>query len=197
MIKTLLKSVREYRKDSFLSPVYVTLESLIEVIIPLLLARLIDQGIEPGNMNAIMKIGLTMLVLSLLSLLVGILASRSSSIASTGFARNLRYDAFNAVQDYSFKNIDKFSTSSIVTRLTTDITNIQHAYQMSIRMAVRSPMMLILSLVMAFSINRRLSLVFLAAIPILGGGLILIATKAFPVFEKVFRTYDELNNVVE
>lgn len=197
MIKRLAACVREYKKDSILTPLYVTMEVVLEVIIPLLMARLIDFGIDGGSMSYIVKMGVALVVAAIISLIFGALSGRSAAIASAGFAKNLRHDMFYNVQGFSFSNIDKFSTASIVTRLTTDITNIQNAYQMIIRIAVRCPVMLIFSLIMAFSINHQLSLIFLACIPILGVGLYLIMSKAHPIFERVFKTYDKLNNVVQ
>lgn len=197
MIKRLAACVREYKKDSILTPLYVTMEVVLEVIIPLLMARLIDFGIDGGNMSYIIKMGIALVIAAIISLIFGALSGRSAAIASAGFAKNLRHDMFYNVQGFSFSNIDKFSTASIVTRLTTDITNIQNAYQMIIRIAVRCPVMLIFSLIMAFSINHQLSLIFLACIPILGVGLYLIMSKAHPIFERVFKTYDKLNNVVQ
>lgn len=197
MIKRLAACVRQYKKDSILTPLYVTMEVVLEVIIPLLMARLIDFGIDGGSMSYIVKMGVALVVAAIISLIFGALSGRSAAIASAGFAKNLRHDMFYNVQGFSFSNIDKFSTASIVTRLTTDITNIQNAYQMIIRIAVRCPVMLIFSLIMAFSINHQLSLIFLACIPILGVGLYLIMSKAHPIFERVFKTYDKLNNVVQ
>lgn len=197
MIKTMLKSVREYKRDSILAPIFVTLEVVMEVIIPLLMAMLIDKGIDGGNMNYILRIGIMLAVACVISLAFGALSGKYAASASSGFARNLRKDMYYNVQNFSFSNIDKFSTSSIVTRLTTDITNVQNAYQMIIRIAVRGPIMIIFSLIMAFGINHKLSLIFLGAIPILGIGLYFIMTHAHPIFERVFKTYDKLNRVVE
>lgn len=197
MIKAILKSVREFKKDSILTPIFVMLEVVMEVIIPLLMAMLIDKGIDGSNMNYILKIGIILAAACIISLIFGALSGKYAASASAGFARNLRKDMYYNVQNFSFSNIDKFSTSSIVTRLTTDVTNVQNAYQMIIRVAVRGPVMIIFSLIMAFGINHRLSLIFLAAVPILGIGLYLIMTKAHPIFERVFKTYDKLNRVVE
>ncbi|MCC8168930.1 MAG: ABC transporter ATP-binding protein/permease [Oscillospiraceae bacterium] len=197
MIKKLLGSVREYKRDSLLSPIFVTLEVIMEVIIPYLMAELIDKGIDNGNMNYILKMGIVLAISCVISLTFGALSGKYAASASAGFAKNLRKDMFYNVQKFSFSNIDKFSTSSIVTRLTTDVTNVQNAYQMIIRVAVRSPLMLIFSMIMAFSINHRLSLIFLGAVPILGVGLYLIASNAHPIFERVFKIYDKLNNVVQ
>ena len=197
MIKTLLKSVREYKRDSILAPIFVTLEVIMEVVIPLLMAMLIDKGIDAGNMNYILKIGIALAISCVISLVFGALSGKFAASASAGIAKNLRKDMFYNVQNFSFSNIDKFSASSIVTRLTTDITNVQNAYQMIVRIAVRGPIMIIFSLIMAFGINHKLSLVFLLAIPVLGGGLYFIMTHAHPIFERVFKIYDKLNNVVQ
>lgn len=197
MIKKLLHSVREYKKDSILSPVFVTFEVIMEVVIPLLMANLIDFGIDKGDMGYIAKMGVALLISCIISLTFGALSGKHAAYASAGFAKNLRHDMYYKVQDYSFSNIDKFSTASIVTRLTTDVTNIQNSYQMCIRVAVRAPVMLIFSLVMSFSVNPELSLIFLCSIPILGGGLYYIMTHAHPIFERVFKRYDKLNNVVQ
>ena len=197
MIKTLMKSIREYKKPSLLAPLFVTGEVILEVIIPWLMANLIDYGVDLGDMDYIVKTGVALIISCLISLLFGALSGKFAAEASAGFAKNLRHDMFYAVQNFSFKNIDKFSTASIVTRLTTDVTNVQNAYQMIIRVAVRSPMMLIFSMIMSFNTNPQISLVFLCAVPILGVGLFLIVTKAHPIFKRVFKTYDKLNNVVQ
>jgi len=197
LIKRLLKSVREYKKDSVLAPLYVSLEVVMEVLIPLMIASLIDKGINQGNMSHIVKIGIVLAVSCLISLVFGVLSGRCAARASAGFAKNLRHDAFYRVQNYSFSNIDKFSSASIVTRLTTDITHLQNAYQMIIRIAVRGPMMLIFSFGAAVVVNAKLSLVFLILMPILAVGLYLIMTHAHPIFARVFKTYDRLNRVVQ
>ncbi len=197
MIKKLLKSVREYKLPSILAPISVTLEVIMEVIIPFLMADLIDYGINAGDMGYIGRRGLILALCCVISLGFGAFSGMFAARASAGFAKNLRHDMYYRVQNFSFSNIDKFSTASIVTRLTTDVTNIQNAYQMIIRVAVRAPMMLIFALIMAFRVNHQLSLIFLALIPILAVGLYLIVTHAHPVFERVFKTYDKLNNVVQ
>ena len=197
MIRKFIACVGEYKKDTILSPVFVTCEVIMEVIIPLLMANLIDDGINVGNMGLVWKLGIVLVVCALISLMFGSLSGRSAAIASSGFAKNLRKKIYYEVQDFSFSNIDKFSAASLITRLTTDITNVQNAFQMIIRIAVRSPVMLILSLILAFTINPKLSLIFLAIIPFLGGGLIFIAYYVHPTFERVFRTYDKLNSVVQ
>ena len=192
-----MKSIREYKKDSLLSPLMVTLEVIMEVIIPMLMARLIDYGIQAQNMGYVWKMGILLAVTAMISLMFGVLSGKFAAQASAGFAKNLRKDMYYNVQNFSFSNIDKFSTASIVTRLTTDVTNVQNAYQMIIRMAVRAPIMLVFSMFMAFQVNSEMAVIFLAAAPILGIGLYLIMTHAHPVFEKVFKTYDKLNNVVQ
>ena len=197
MVRQLLKSVREYKKSSFLTPLFVTFEVILEVIIPMLMAKLIDFGIEAGNMNYILKMGFALIVCCIVSLTFGALSGKHAAIASAGFAKNLRQDMYEKVQTYAFSNIDKFSSASIVTRLTTDITNIQNAYQMAIRVAVRSPIMLVFALFMAFQINAELAPIFVIAIPILAIGLSIIIYHAKNIFERVFHTYDELNNVVQ
>ena len=197
MIKRLMKSIREYKTPSLLAPFFVALEVVLEVIIPLLMANLIDDGIYQGEMNLVYKIGIELIICAVLSLIFGMLSGMFAAKASSGFAKNLRKDLYYKVQTFSFANIDKFSTSSLVTRLTTDITNVQMAYQMIIRVAVRAPLMLIISLAFAFSINRSLSLIFLIIIPILGWGLFFISQKVHPIMERVFKRYDALNNVVE
>ena len=197
MIKRLLGSVRKYKKDSILSPVYVTIESIIEIIIPTLMAYLIDRGISQNNMGYVLRTGLVLVALAMLSLLTGFLAGRSAAIASAGFAKNLRHDIFDNVLRFSFSNIDKFSTASLITRLTTDVTNVQNAYQVLIRMVVRAPVIIIFALIFSMRIDMQLSLIFLGIIPVLGVGLALIIAKAHPIFVRVFGTYDKLNNVVQ
>ena len=197
MIKRLMKSIREYKTPSLLAPFFVALEVVLEVIIPLLMANLIDDGIYQGEMKLVYKIGIELIICAILSLIFGMLSGMFAAKASSGFAKNLRQDLYYKVQTFSFTNIDKFSTSSLVTRLTTDITNVQMAYQMIIRIAVRAPLMLIISLFFAFSINKSLSLIFLIVIPILGFGLFYISKKVHPIMERVFKRYDALNNVVE
>ena len=197
MIRKLLKSVREYKKASLLAPFFVSMEVIMEVTIPFIMSFLIDNGINKGDMNMIFKIGGIIALLACVSLMFGVLSGNFAARASSGFAKNLRKDMYYNVQRFSFANIDKFSTSSIITRLTTDITNIQMAYQMIIRVAVRCPLMLTFALIMAASVNKSMSLIFLCIVPVLGIGLLFIAAKAHPTFEKVFKTYDRLNNVVQ
>lgn len=197
MVRKLLRSVREYKKHSILAPVFVIFEVIMEVVIPLLMANLIDFGIDDGNLEYIVKMGIVLVVFALISLIFGILSGRSAAIASAGFAKNLRKDMYYKVQNFSFSNIDKFSTASIVTRLTTDVTNVQNAYMMIIRVAVRAPIMLICALVLAFNVNSSMALIFLCIVPILAVGLFFIMSKVHPIFERVFKTYDKLNNVVQ
>ena len=197
MNKTLLRSVREYKKQSILAPLLVILEVLMEVLIPLEMAKIIDIGIANGDMSYILQRGLLLVVMAMLALFFGVQAGNMAAIAGAGYARNLRHDIFYKVQDFSFKNIDHFSTSGLVTRMTTDITNIQMAYMMSIRLLARAPFMIILSWIMTLLLNKTISLLFLIVIPLLGGTLIYIAKKAHPHFIKVFDEYDVLNNSVQ
>ena len=197
MIKRLLKSVREFKKDALLTPFFVVLEVVMEVVIPAVMALLIDRGIDAHDMGEIWKYGIILVACAALALVFGAAAGTFAARASTGFARNLRHDMYYAVQDYSFSNIDKFSTGSIVTRLTTDVTNVQNSFQMCTRIAVRCPVMLIFALVMAFQINSELALVFLGVLPVLAIGLGLLMRFVAPVFERVFKTYDRMNTVVQ
>ncbi|WEV40029.1 ABC transporter ATP-binding protein [Lactobacillus sp. ESL0681] len=196
MVNTLRKSIRQYKKLSLLSPLFVTGEVIIEMLIPYLVGMLIDNGIMKGNMSYIIKWGLILLVLTVLSLVLGASASYASAHASAGFAANLREDMFYHVQDYSFKNIDRFSSSSLVTRMTTDVNNIQMAYQLIIRMAVRAPMMLVVSVVMSLIISPRLSLIFVVIAPVFAILLGLIIKATYPYFPKIFRGYDRMNQTV-
>ncbi|MFY9174832.1 MAG: ABC transporter ATP-binding protein [Peptococcia bacterium] len=197
MLKKLAASIRQYKKETILTPIFVTLESILEIIIPTLMAYLIDYGINEGDMSYVIRIGLVLVILAMLALLAGILSGRYAAIASAGFASNLRRDMFDNVQDFSFSNIDKFSTAGLITRLTTDVSMIQMAFQMLIRLAIRSPLMLVFALIFSFRIDAKLSLIFLAAIPVLGIGLGLIAFNVHPIFIRVFRYYDKLNNVIQ
>lgn len=197
MIKKLSRYVGEYKKYAIITPVLVTLEALMEIVIPLLMAQLIDRGIDAGNMGEITKYGVILLAAALLTMTFGVLAGKTAPMASAGFAKNLRQAMYYKVQDFSFANIDKFSTGSIVTRLTTDVTNVQQAFQMIIRITVRAPGMLIFALIAAFSVNHKLSLIFLAVLPVLGLGMFIIIKRVYPLFNKIFRTYDKLNNVVQ
>lgn len=197
MIKRLSQCIREYKKDSILSPLYVLVESLLDVAIPFVMAGLIDKGIEAGNMSMILRYGAILVGFALVALTFGALSGRSCARATAGFARNLRHDMFHHLQVYSFSNIDKFSSAGLVTRLTTDVSNVQNAFMMIIRTLIRCPAMLIFAMVMSFRINHDISLIFLAVIPILGVGLYLIIKHVHPVFERIFKTYDRLNGVVQ
>ncbi len=197
MVRTLAKSIREFKTASIITPVFIIGEVILEVLIPYLMANLIDNGVNVGNMDYIWKMGLVLAVLAFASLLFSVLAGKYAAVASSGFAKNLRHDLFYKVQSFSFSNIDKFSASSLVTRMTTDITNVQNAYQMILRMAFRAPCMMIFAMIMAFTVNATLSWVFVAFIPVIGIALYLIATRAHPIFKRVFATYDKLNNIVQ
>lgn len=197
MLKRLGKCVREYKKPSILTSVTVSLEVVMEVLIPYITAGLIDNGIKKGNLPVIVQYGAVLIASAFLVMLFGFLAAKYAAAASAGLARNLRHDMYYAIQDYSFTNIDKYSTGGIVTRLTTDVGNVTMAYQMIIRMAVRSPMMLVWSFIFSARISLKLSLVFVIMIPILALALYLIMTQAHPLFKRVFKTYDKLNEVVE
>lgn len=197
MIKRLLKSVREFKKDALLTPFFVVLEVVMEVIIPMVMALLIDKGIDGQDMAAIWKYGIILVLCAMLALVFGAAAGTFAARASTGFARNLRHDMYYNVQNFSFSNIDKFSTGSIVTRLTTDVTNVQNAFQMCTRIAVRCPVMLVFALFMAMKINSRMALVFLAVLPILAIGMGILMKIVGPVFERAFKIYDRMNTVVQ
>lgn len=197
MIKRLLKSVREFKKDALLTPFFVVLEVVMEVIIPMVMALLIDKGIDGQDMAAIWKYGIILVLCAMLALMFGAAAGTFAARASTGFARNLRHDMYYNVQNFSFSNIDKFSTGSIVTRLTTDVTNVQNAFQMCTRIAVRCPVMLVFALFMAMKINSRMALVFLAVLPILAIGMGILMKVVGPVFERAFKIYDRMNTVVQ
>ena len=197
MNKTLLSSVREYKKQSVLAPIFVILEVLMEVLIPMEMAKIIDIGIAGGDIGYIVQRGVILVCMAMLALWFGMMAGNMAAIAGAGYAKNLRHDIFYKIQEFSFKNIDHFSTSGLVTRMTTDITNVQMAYMMSIRLLARAPIMVVLSWIMTLMINRKIALLFLVVIPLLGGALIFIAKKAHPHFVKVFDEYDVLNNSVQ
>jgi len=197
MIKKLARYINGYKKESILTPIFVMLEVIMEVLIPFLMADLIDKGIDGGNIPLIIKLGVALLIGAFISLFFGALAGKTAATASAGFAKNLRKAMFYNIQDFSFSNVDKFSNSSLITRLTTDVTNVQMSYQMIIRNAARSPLMLIFALTAAFGISSKLSLIFLTMIPVLGIGLYLIIKNAFPIFERVFKSYDNLNRIVQ
>ena len=197
MNKTLFKSIREYKKQSLLAPFLVILEVMMEVLIPLEMAKIIDVGIANGDLGYIVQRGVILVAMAMLALFFGVQAGNMAAVAAAGYAKNLRHDIFYKVQDFSFKNIDHFSTSGLVTRMTTDITNVQMAYMMSIRLLARAPIMILLSWIMTLMINVKVALLFLVVIPLLGGTLLFIAKKAHPHFIKVFDEYDELNNSVQ
>ena len=197
MLRTLGKQIKEYKKASILTPVFVTCEVIMELLIPILMAKIIDDGIGKGNDTLVYKVGALMAVLAMLSLLFGILNGKYAAEASTGFAKNLRKGMYENIQNFSFSNIDKYSTAGLVTRMTTDVTNVQNAYQMIIRMCARAPMMLIIAVIMSISISPKLSMIFIVAIIFLGGCLALIIYSAFGVFDKVFKKYDNVNASVQ
>jgi len=197
MIKRLAKCIGKYKKFAIATPLFMVGEVAMEVMIPRLMATLIDHGIEVGEMRTIWVIGALLLAAAFVSLFFGVMGGRMAATASAGFARNMRHEMYYNIQNFAFSNIDKYSTSSIITRLTTDVTNVQNSFQMIIRMAVRAPMTLLFSTVMALSINAKMSLVFLCCLPVLVGGLYLIMTRTHPIFRRVFKTYDKLNNVVQ
>lgn len=197
MIKKLARSIREYKKDCILTPIFVVLEVVMEIFIPLLIATMIDSGITGGNADVLRRYGTILIICVLIGITAGVLAGSFCANASAGFAQNLRQDMYDTIQNYSFANIDKFSSSSIVTRLTTDVTNVQNAFMMIIRVAVRAPFILIFSLLAAFTVSAKLSLIYLVAIPVLGAGLWIIVHYSHPWFEHVFHIYDELNNDVQ
>ncbi|MGN0308255.1 MAG: ABC transporter ATP-binding protein [Lachnospiraceae bacterium] len=196
MLKILLQSVRQYKKDSIKTPIFITAEVILECLLPLIMAGLIDE-MGGGSIGPIIKYGVILLILATFSLVFGMLAGRTAATASCGFAKNLRQDMFFKIQDFGFGDIDYFSTSSLVTRMTTDVTNVQNAYQMIIRIAVRTPLMLIFSVIMSFRIHAEMSLIFLAILPILGVALFTIIFKVFPIFKRIFKRYDALNNSVQ
>ncbi len=197
MIKTLAKSIREYKKYALITILCSMIEVVFEIVIPLFMSQLIDRGIEAGNMNTVLKLGVLLVFFAIMQLITGFLSARIAAKSSAGFASNLRQDMYDNVQTFAFSNIDKFSTSSIVTRLTTDVTNVQMAYQMLTRMAIRSPAMLIFAMIACFGIDAGISMIFLAVLPVLAVGLYFIINKVHPLFTGVFKTYDKLNNVVQ
>ncbi|MBR2832445.1 MAG: ABC transporter ATP-binding protein [Oscillospiraceae bacterium] len=197
MVRTLLKSLREYKTITLISPFLMLLEIVFEIAIPYVMSKLVNEGVEAGSMSAMVRYAVILVVLAVVSLAIGITSARLAAAASAGFAKNLRHDMFYKVQEYSFANIDKFSTASIVTRLTTDVSSIQQAFMMSIRIAVRAPLMLIFSFIMVLIINGKLSLIFLCAIPVLGTVLFFIHSHVHPIFKRIFKRYDKLNSVVQ
>ena len=196
MIKTLLKSVRQYKKQTLLSPVFVAGEVILECMIPLVMSRMIDQ-MSAESMSPILKYGAILLVMATVSLGFGVLSARNAAEASCGFAKNLRQDMYFKIQDFAFADIDKFSASSLVTRMTTDVTNVQNAYQLLIRLAVRTPLMILFSVIMAMTINPKMAMIFLCILPILAAVLFGIATHVHPIFKRIFKKYDALNNSVQ
>ncbi|MDE7250324.1 MAG: ABC transporter ATP-binding protein, partial [Lachnospiraceae bacterium] len=196
-MRALLKQIGEYKRDTIITPIFTVLEVVSELLIPFVIADLIDKGIEAGNMKDVYLYGSIMLILAFVGLVFGILAGRFAASASAGFACNLRQSMFENIQTFSFSNIDKFSTAGLVTRMTTDVTNMQMAFQMCLRIALRAPLMLICSMVMCLLINARLSMIFLVAIVFLGAALALIVGKAMKIFNKVFQQYDDLNASVQ
>ena len=197
MIKKLIPFLKEYKIYTILTPITVIAEVLLEIFIPLLMSKIIDVGIPNKDINYVIKTGVLMMLMALFSLLFGVLSGKFAAIASMGFAKGLRKELFNKVQGFSFSNIDKFSTASLVTRLTTDVTNTQNAFMMIIRMMVRAPIMLISATIMAFSINKSLVVVFLVAIPILAIALVIIVSTAFPRFGIMLKKYDVMNSAVQ
>ena len=197
MIRKLARSIREFRTPAILSPVFILIEVGFDTLIPLLMAMLIDNGIQKGDMDYVLKMGVILFFTALLALTAGALSARVSSRATAGFARNLRHDMYHRIQDFSFGNIDKFSSASLITRLTTDVSRVQQAFMMLIRLAVRAPLNLIFALIMAIMIRPSLSVIYGVAIVVLATALALIGTSAHPIFTKVFKTYDNLNNVVK
>ena len=197
MIKKLASYIKEYKKDAILTPIFVIFEVVMEIVIPYLMARIIDVGIQNSDVKYILEIGVFLIVSAILSLIFGMLSGKYAAKASSGYAKNLRKAMFDKIQTYAFENIDKFSTSSLITRLTTDVTNVQNAFQMIIRTLVRGPIMMIFAVFMCFTISPKLACIFFVAIPVLGFLLIFIAKKAHPNFETVFKKYDTLNRVVQ
>lgn len=194
MIKTLAKQIKDYKKDSILSPVYVAAEVILELLLPFIMASMIDDGVEVGNMKHIVITGIIMLVVAMLSLFCGVMCGKHAAIASTGFAKNVRKSMFDNIQTFSFANIDKFSTAGLITRMTTDVTNVQQAYQMIIRMCVRAPLMLITAMIMVIIINAKLALIYLVALVVLGIALFFIIGNARKAFMEMFKKYDALNS---
>lgn len=196
MIKSIIKSVREYKKYAFLTPMFVSFEVIMECIIPLVMAKMIDE-MSGGTMSPIIRYGIILVIMAIVSLCFGVASAHTAVKGSTGFAKNLRKDLYDKIQDFSFNEIDKFSSSSLVTRMTTDVTNVQQSYQMTTRIAVRTPMMLIFSFIMSFSISPKLAVIFLAILPILGIVLFGITFKVMPIFKRIFKRYDAMNNSVQ
>ena len=197
MLKVLGAQIKEFKKDSLMTPVFMILEVIMEMIIPLLMASIIDDGVNAGNMNHIYKVGAYMVVAAVIGLWAGMMGAKYGAKASTGFARNLRKAMFENIQTFSFSNIDKYSTSSLITRLTTDVTNLQNAYQMLLRMAMRAPASMIIAMIMAFSINAKLASTYLIAVIFLAACIAMIIPRATKYFRQVFEKYDDLNASVQ
>ncbi len=197
MIKRLTACIGEFKRDTILTPIFVIGEVAFDVLIPMMTGKLLDEGVKAGSMGHIIQYGITVVAMALIALLLGALSGRYAARASTGFSRNLRREMYRNVQKFSFSNIDKFSTAGIITRLTTDVTNVMMAFMMIIRVAVRCPIMLICAWVLTFTINPQLALIFLIVIPVLALGLLFIMSRAHPIFERVFKKYDWMNNVVQ
>ncbi|WP_022868262.1 ABC transporter ATP-binding protein [Schaalia vaccimaxillae] len=195
-VRVLARSLREYKKESLQTPIFVTFEVILECVLPFMMAELIDR-LTGESMGPILQVGLALLIMAMISLVFGVLAGARAATAAAGFARHLRQDIFFKVQDFSFADIDKFSTSSLVTRMTTDVTNVQNAYQMLIRIAVRVPLMVIFSIVMTLTINPKMALIFLIMLPFLAAALLGLARYVFPIFKRIFKKYDALNNSVQ
>ena len=197
MLKTLGAQIKEFKRASIATPIFMILEVVMETIIPLLMASIIDKGVEAGNIGHIYRTGALMVVMAAMGLLWGVLGGKYGAKASAGFARNLRQAMFDNIQTFSFSNIDKYSTAGLVTRLTTDVTNLQNAYQMLLRMFVRAPFSMLFAMIMAFQINARLASVYLIAVIFLGACLVLMMSRATKYFQQVFRKYDDLNASVQ
>ncbi len=196
VLKTLMKSIRQYKKQSIASPVFVSIEVIMECILPLIMAKVID-SMTGDSMGPILKYGLILVIFAMISLFFGVMAGKEAATASCGFAKNLRQDMYFKIQDFAFADIDKFSSSSLVTRMTTDVTNVQNAYQMLVRAAMRTPLMIIFSVIMSMTINPRMACIFLVLIPILGVALFGIALYVHPIFMRIFKKYDAMNNSVQ
>ena len=197
MLKPILSQIKEFKRDSILTPIMMLLEVIMEMIIPLLMASIIDKGVTAGDLGHIQRTGVLMLVLAVFSLIVGVLGAKFGARASAGLARNLRQAMYENIQTFSFSNIDKFSTSGLITRLTTDVTNVQNAYMMILRMCTRAPASLLVAMVMAFLISPRLASIYLVAVIVLGVLLFLIMSKTMVHFREVFHRYDDLNASVQ
>ena len=197
MVKVLARSIREFKKPAILTPLLVSVEVVMECAIPFVIAQLVNQMQAGCSLDVIAKYGAALVTMSLISLVFGVAAGKTCAAASTGFARNLRRDMFYKIQDYSFENIDKFSVSSLVTRMTTDIMNVQMAFMMIIRVAIRCPLMLIFSFVMAFVMGGKMGVIFVIVVPLLGIGLILVIRTTMPLFRRVFKKYDALNSSIQ